>query len=56
MSIALDIALGDIGLWGAGVIVAGTVIALKVADRARLAAPQRQPQPDARPAEERHAP
>ena len=39
---ALDIALADIGLWGAGLICAGTVVLLRVADRARLVNPVKQ--------------
>lgn len=38
---ALNLALIDIGLWGAGLIVAGTVVALRVADRTRLVNPPR---------------
>lgn len=41
MSTALDIALADIGAWGLGLIAAGTFLAHRSIDRARLVNPPR---------------
>ena len=46
MNIALDIALGDIGVWGVAGIGALTFIANRAVDRARLVSPPKAPAQD----------
>jgi len=43
---ALDIALADIGAWGLGLIAAGTFLAHRSIDRARLVNPSKVPAQD----------
>jgi hypothetical protein len=42
VNVALDIALADMGVWGAGLIAAGTFIVNRAIDRARLVNPPKQ--------------